>query len=545
MEEAPRYERLRRWLYLALLLAFVFAPVLYFWARGEPSEPVGELETRRSREPSEAAPADAMLQGTEAPRAGTEAPAAELENESRTDRSPRVLRGVVRSAEGTELEGADVFILRKDEGESWQTLTAGDGRFDLRLKDARGAWIGAALEGYLPAYRDGDDLSPEGEIELEFELEPGPVVRVRVSDGRRGALALDTTIFVTSEIDAALPPALGVALRIQREVVVPAGEHEVGFCVGTRARIHLEAVYGNVRPIVEPQEVLLEPPGEAVFTVRPSCGLDIEVVDAATGQPLDRGFHYSLLQDGKLVTGGALRLPGGRMQMAYRLKPGRYEIEVWALGYRRRAGPGIELADYGEEAEVSVRLEPDPTLGHLRVSIPALGRLPRLENQDGTTYPPPARLLWRRAGGGTWGPLGGASRRETDADYLFTYVPEGEVDLLVAEEVSNLAAFAQGIRIRALETETVVVDLYPGIRFEASESWPADRQPEAFEVRHPTYGVLPVWSLTSSTMYVQEQPGSVPGTGLQIGPYPGPEIEVVSTFAGGEAVRRTLHAEED
>jgi len=130
MEEAPRYERLRRWLYPALLLAFVFAPVLYFWARGEPSEPVGELETRRSREPSEAAPADAMLQGTEAPRAGTEAPAAELENESRTDRSPRVLRGVVRSAEGTELEGADVFILRKDEGESWQTLTAGDGRFD-------------------------------------------------------------------------------------------------------------------------------------------------------------------------------------------------------------------------------------------------------------------------------------------------------------------------------------------------------------------------------------------------------------------------------
>lgn len=542
MMETLGYGRLRRWLFFVLLLVFVFTPVLVWWGRGAPPARVedheeGRRDGARAREPSEP-----TLHGVDTPSTAPAAPSEAAVREADPSSSLPVVRGVVRSTEGAPLANAQVFLIRKDVADSWGTMTDADGRFDLGPKDPRGRWLGAVCEGHLPAHLDGDDLPPDGECELV--LEPGPLVRVRVSDGRRGALALDTTIFVVNEVEGHLTPKPGEIVHVQREVVVPAGQREASVRVGTRSPLRLEARYDHVCPVVEPEEVVLRPPGEAAFTVRPSCVIDVTVVDAETGEPLDRGFGYELLQGGKMVASRSTGAPGGRLPMQYRLKPGTYELQAFALGYRRHPGQTVELADYGDVADVSVRLEADPTVGHLRISIPALSGLPRREAADGTSSAPPARLLWRMGASAWQGTLPGARTRENDTDYLFTYVPEGEIDLLVAEETSDLAAFVAGIRVQGGRTETVVVDLRPGIRFVASSLWSADRWPRVVHVRHPVYGGLPVWALTPSSAYWAEA-GTVPGKGLEIGPYPGPAVDVTSVFEGGEEMRSTVRAEED
>lgn len=550
----------RRSLVVLLLLAAVLAWWVLPWvlSRGGEYEPAPSPVSRDGR-PAGAVEEVAVLRGAAPSPAGV-SPVVTAERDPTTGPAPRRLAGVVRDREGGGVGEATVFLLSKGdaEGPAARTETDENGRFDLGRQDPRGHWIGAVQAGHLPAHLDGDALEQDGELELV--LEPGPEVRVTLSDGEGGSLELDTRIRVTADGEARDWPRPDEAWAVKREAVIPPGSRQVRLRIGTRGPVRILASYRNVMPVLEPHFPRFDaPPAHVAFTVRPSCVLDITILDDESGEPLDRGFDYRLMRGDTVATGGSTTLAGGRITMAYRLPPGTYVFQAWANGYRRHEGSTVVLQEFGERAEVEVRLERDPTLGSLRVSIPVLARLPTIPSHDGTPRAPPANFLFERPSflgpytwapdpderHGAWGGLRGEKTRESDTDYLFTFVPAGEVSLLVMERISGRAAFAARVRITAGRTETVTIDLEPGLLVPVDRYVSEEGTTRSFLVRHPVFGVLPTCSSVSGYVSSLWQPGAVPGRTARIGPYPGPTLEIVVEDEAGETTTHAVRAQDD
>ena len=476
----------------------------------------------------------------------------------------RPVRGVVLDGEGRPLAEARVFLLPKgvpgwSEKEARSaglphTRTGKDGRFDLGALETTGRWLGVLADGHLPTHLDGDRLDEE----LAIRPASGPLVHVTVVGPDDGPLELDTSLFLQPEGEAWDWPAPDEAWAFRLEAVVAGRTREAWVPVATRGAVIVEADYRHVDWIVEPDEITVVPPGDAAFRVLPSCVIDFRVLDAASGAPLPVGFHYWLLLEGELRTGGGRSVPGGEMRLSYRLPPAPYTASVEALGYLRAEVPVAGLARHGDRTTVEVALERDPSLASLRVSIPVLATLPKVAGPEGGLHAPPAFFLWRRSqamagsyvqkmrpeDAPAWGGLAGASRRESDTDTVFEAVPAGETVLLVAEWQSSQVAVLSGVAFPAGKTNAVVAALEPGISFAVESLDVEGATIQELTVRHPVHGELPTY-FTRGGSSTWDDPGGEPDPAWTLGPYPGPEIEVVTVDDEGRTRSHRLRLDEE
>ncbi len=510
------------------------------------------------------APPPRLLGAAEPPPARRDVNEADVPSSASTPRT-RALRGLVVGRDGEPVAGARVFLLPKapevaavaddpPPGPPRGTRTNADGSWDLGQQVVPGHWLGAVAEGHLPAHLDGDAL-PAADV-LRLVLDRGPTIGIRVQGTDGGALELDTAIFIEPKGDAVAWPAPGATWMFRQQAEIPAGSQELRLPVSTTGEVVISARYHHTWWIVDPDDPVVVPPvHELVFTVSRSCVIDFRVLDAESGDPLPRGFQYTMRKDGKAVTGGMTLLPGGRMRLTTGVRPGVYTLVVSATSYRPQESRPVTLTRAGEAATVEVRLERDPTRGNIRLSLPVLGELPRRVTPGGVSRAPPAFFHWRRAPASspqferefatprTWGSLDGEVRRESDTDYVFEGVPAGEVALLVGEAVSNRVAYVPRITIRGAQADTTTVDLLLGIRFHAAALLPAKGKIRSFRIRHPVHGELPIFSFGVTSSYWLE-PGEVPLRDWRLGPYPGPEIEVEVIDEDGKVMKRKFRVSE-
>ena len=507
----------------------------------------------------------ASLRGTSDAAAPSAVPTDEREAAADSEEGPvRPVRGVVLDGEGRPLAEAHVFLLPKGvpgwsekEAQSAglpRTRTGEDGGFDLGALETTGRWLGVLADGHLPAHLDGDRLDEE----LAVQLASGPLVHVTVVGPDDGPLEMDTSLLLQPAGDAWDWPAPDGAWAFQLEAAVAERTREAWVPVATHDAVTVEADYRHVDPIVEPEVITVIPPGDAAFRILPSCVIDFRVLDAATGAPLPVGFCYWLLLDGEIQTGGGRSVSGGEMHVAYRLPPAPYTAIVEALGYLRAEVPVAGLARYGDRSTVEVALERDLALASLRVSIPVLATLPKVAGPEGGLHAPPAFSLWMRSQAmarsyvqkmkpeeaSVWGGLAGTSRRESDTDYVFEAVPAGETVLLVAEWRSHQVAVLSGVAFPAGKTNAVVAALEPGIVFAVQSLDVEGTTIQELTVRHPVHGELPAyWTRGGSAAWLD--PGEKPEPDWTLGPYPGPEIEVVTVDDEGRTRTHRIRLDED
>ncbi len=452
-------------------------------------------------------------------------------------------RGVVVDAAGQPLAGATVFVVPKigrargaePEDPPHQT-TGADGTWDLGRRVLAGHWVGAVAKGHLPAYVDGD---APGASSLRLEMRDGPLLGVRVVNADGSAPEFGSRIEVVAAHGVAWPRP-GEAWNVEQEFELAPGTSYVSVPSSSTSPVRIEVGYDHLWWNVDPENMVVDPPQDpVVFTLSRSGVIVFHVSDASTHDPLPRGFSYALLHpDGRLLWGGSTALAGGELRLNLGIRPGVYSARVWAMGYHVRETGPIFVPAPGDEARVEVSLEPDETLGTLRVRIPVLAELPRRKlAMEAGTYAAPASFLFRRPAAlasegertfgtpSTWGDLAGKMERESDTEYVFRYVPPGEVTLFVCEVVSGRSAIVPSVQIPRGGSDSVNVSLEPGVFVDVDRALPAEGACRAFHVRHPAGGELGIWRLGTTTSW-SEDPGTVPDRGERLGPYPGPWVEV-------------------
>ena len=550
---------MRQRLGLVLLLLVALAVVWWFVHQEEDQDPAPTAPVERTESDGRDVDASLPQLAGAKPAGGSPRAAVHEGSEVETVEKPRSLHGIVVDEQGEAVAGATVFLLppadvtrSADESRPQVHTTANaEGEWTLGPIPPSVRWVGVLAKGFLPLHHQIDVAPAEAPLRLVLAAGAQLLLRVQSVDG--GPLEHDTDISVEPTAKDARPwPGPGESWRFEDQVTIPAGSQSASIRLGTTSEVEVSARYGHMWWTVDPDDPVVVPKGQTLtFTVARSCKLDFHVFDAASGEPLPRGFSYTILTDGALLFGGQTIRPGGRLRLNLGLRPGRYVLRVWATGYRVRESEVVTLTSPGEEATVEVRLERDPTRGNLRISLPILPQLPRRETMGGETQTAPAFFLWMRpaaladrwardfATTESWGSLDGEVRRESDTDYLFEGVPEGEVALLVGETASGHVALEKGIRIRGGRTDTTLIDLEKGIRFDPNELIPVGGTCRSFHIRHPAHGELPTWSFREGAAYWLK-PGEVPPLEFVIGPYPGPEIEVEVVLADGNKKTKTI-----
>lgn len=536
--------RLRRAMLGLVFLALVGAAAILLLgdSRVDGHPPPTSREEARSESPG-----PVRLEGggdaTRPPRVPGEdvAPTARAGEAARRD-----LHGIVRAGDGAPIAGAVVYVADKfaSEPEKEETFrrvtTDAEGRWRLDGVVVRGHWIRAVADGYLPADLDGD--LPPTKRTIVFELEPGPEIRVTVTTYDGKPLEHTFYVYVRNGEWGRCPPGPDGSLEFRMRADIAPGEREARFRLCTRSEVEVHGHYPHGDHYVEPSHQRIRPPRADVrILVVKRCVLDLRVIDAASGAPLPRRLRVRLGADTRYEHGGRTKEADGRYREYVRVPIGTYRLRVEAVGFRTHDDSEVTFTRPGEVVSVEVRMERDPTVGDLRVSLPILPTLP----PEPTFYEkgprPQARFLYLVPGdaGRVWADTWGEPGRASDTDYLLEGRPAGEVGLLVINVGSRRVAYAPHVRVRAGRTTSITLDLEPGIYVDPETFRSLYERIEGATVRHPGFGAMPTLLQTENQFNWGEPGGNfLPSTPW--GPYPGPEVTVELQLDDGEVVTRTF-----
>jgi hypothetical protein len=327
-----------------------------------------------------------------APPVGEGVPAAPLE--------PFDLHGVVRERGGAPVPNALVYLVGKDAAESDAlgriSRTDDQGRWSLFLREVRGLWIGAWSEQHPPVFADGDSIVDVSKP-VVLELERGAEIVVTVLDDA-GRPVEGAEIRVRTP-DVGVPaelPAPGQPASVDRSSTTGVDGH-ARLRVGSREPVEVTATAWP--DSVEPSAVRLEGGGGAArFRTRPSCVLDLRVVDAETGLDVP-GWTIDLKdEDHNLVSLSKGTRRDGSSELRG-LHPGTFRATVHAPARVPWKSPAIAFAAFGDRVALDARLERNAWVGNLVLEVDA-DPLPTWPKT--LTLPTPFRVLVRKEGAGSY-----------------------------------------------------------------------------------------------------------------------------------------------
>jgi hypothetical protein len=434
--------------------------------------------------------------------------------------------GQVTDEDGAPIPGASVFTLPKGmpgyrnapSGKQAVPIAETDagGRWRLAVSDVPGSWVVVIADGYETAHRDLPER-PGNEVRIRLKRSKGIEV---VVEGSNGPPPEGTRVSARSIGDPFALPGPGSPRRFYEAANVDPTIGAATLHPPLDGSVEIRASRYGFYAVPE-REVLTAHQPRVTFRLLPSCILKIHVKDSATGEPLDQGFRFSVLQGGDAVQGGATTLPGGEFRVADRLRPGRHTVIVSSDGYLDSEHPNVVFRQAGEETTVNATLKRDPTLGHLRVRVPALADLPMVRHPlGGEPQPAPAFFLLRRVApsAGAWD-LAPAVHREDATTYRFSNLPSGEVDVLVGNRPSKLVAVVRSVTVPAGNTNIVTAELAEGGMLDLTGLLPAESDFKVVGMKNEHGVTLPVYAAGAGWMSVYG-PGDAIDTSRTLGPYP-------------------------
>ena len=397
---------------------------------------------------------------------------------------PEGLSGVCVDEQGQPLSRATVYVVPKgtpgaDELRFPHGVSDESGRFDISKAAARGAWVCAVKDGFLPASLDGDTLGDGSALRLV--LPAGREVVVTVSSSGPKGLPADVWAAPVAQQGAVKFPAPGTPWKTEARGVVP--ESQATLRIGTRDSVQVTASPNHTWWLSEPDKVVLAPPErEAKFRLLPSGILKIRVLHE-DGSPFDAPFQAVRLpaEGEKVLNGMGTTNPDrtGAFDDGYGIRPGTYRLRVFADGYAVWTSGLVTFANPGDAVEVRAPLVPDPTRrpGTLVLSIPVAEAVGTSWYREPTApgKGEPGALVrtaggnWFSPGGDGWGLRDGElhslqSTWSDSARELRIRVPAGVYDVLVWDRSSWTCGFAGGMPLTADGIATAKVKLVVGVR---------------------------------------------------------------------------------
>jgi hypothetical protein len=282
------------------------------------------------------------------------------------------------SVDGLPIENALVYLLPKsqpgahDVGDVPTAATIGDGSFQLLVSGVEGCWLCCIAEGYLPAFLGGPEARAKGDI--KFVLHRGPTLSLVIHEGGRPHPHVATRVSISTAQgggDWLLPGP-----RHDPHVTILATVPESGVLlqsVGCSGPITVAPIRIGYYAVPE-SATLPGPEGHVEFTMYPSPGVRLHVMDEMTQRPISSRVRVEVLdpESESMVNGAVFSSPLGEYELNDRLRPGTFRLRVLAEGYQVWQQDDLLLTSRPDRQDIVVRLTPDRARATLLVHFPQL-----------------------------------------------------------------------------------------------------------------------------------------------------------------------------
>ncbi len=500
--------------------------------------------------PNEMAPADAASAGDR--RAMLEGhPEEKIEmptyDESASTTQPAVteanpdayflLEGWVEDEHGTPVNADIVLLPKQIAGVDsltglTKTMTHGsECRWELNRHVVRGHWIAAFARDHdhRPGYLDGDAWTPEANP-VTIVVPEGHMLEIRVetSDGRPPR-RFSPVVERRAPAETFRYPGPEAHTR---EVV---GRMETGPTTVRQIRLlskgRMTATPVSESHYADPAVIPFDAEdGSITVTMFPACFVGVRVHDAATGKPVRRVSRFEIWDESETrvaqLSGSA---PDGRFSSHRGIRPGRYRVRIEAAGYL----PWVRDISVvsGDAPEISVALDPDETVGNLRITV--IEHASTKERRERSRF---VLMRRRNADGATWtSPFPSAPDNST---WEIEGLLAGEYDLLAWEGWSETVAVISPVRILPGVWSNATMTFTPGLKVPSRAFF--SRELARFELRGGGIEDLPpvefpVHASGGKRRFAPSMahPSSSEWPKTTLGPYPFEQIEILETNKAG------------